>query len=454
MTIKNVFIVGSGNVAKICLANLATKDIGAENQLNVIVYNPTRSHAEGIVKDAKSSSMSRMSDIIRSSSSSQIAFSSTDKLEKMADADLVIVLSGKFPSQEVLAKARLNGTDREVQSTSNYQDIKTLAQAFMQYNGKALVLMVTNPVDYFTRKFQELSGYDPKKILGFGCALDSHRFMACLKDELELTQDIRVHRIKAHMVGFHNKDMFPHLGSIRINGYSLEQCTHSQFGIISKEAMGTCIDKAVDATRKYGAEITELNKNKIGASIDAGNLLGEFIGNYCFGIAYWVMPFTYYFPQASKQDDVQEYNGLKNTYFSYPMHIGVGKIEPIFPVFGDEFSQEEGRLRDLAIKNFNESVAKLDAFIQENEKIHEETVQLSATSCLSQDPSSSSSAPFSMLTQFALSNSKPTLSLVPVLTGSGSLGDIQNDTALNVKSNTAGSNDSVGGTQKTRERLG
>ncbi len=355
---KNVFIIGSGNVAKFCLSSLVTASLGVGNSLNVTLYNPNQAHAEGIILDVESSSAHRLSNPTKYPHET-LTFSATNDLAKMCGAHLIIIVAGKFPSQEELEAARKKGIDREIQAITNYSDMATFAEAVKQYSSNAFVLIVTNPVDYFTKKFQQLANHDPQRIMGFGGALDSIRFARCLKLKLALEEEINMQSFTGYMVSYHNQSMFLLSDSVTINGLSVDEFTASQEGLLSKQKLEAHIQTAIEETRSYGATVSRLNKGGAGAAIAAGNLLAEFICSYCFERQLPLRaPFTMFIPEDS---EAGKFYGIKNSYFSLPVIVANGEIMVLCE---NKFNGLEETLRDSSIRNFYGTVLRLDTIIQ------------------------------------------------------------------------------------------
>ena len=87
-----------------------------------------------------------------------------------------------------------------------------------RYNKDAIIICVTNPLDVITMKIQQVSGRDPRKVIGTGTLLDSARLVRVVADLLELS-DLS---IVIWVVGEHGASAVALLSSAFIMGMPLE----------------------------------------------------------------------------------------------------------------------------------------------------------------------------------------------------------------------------------------
>lgn len=353
MATKNVFIVGSGNVAKVCIAILMQENLGDSDQLNLTIYNPNINHAKGVILDAKSNLLSNFTSCKKNQSNMQLNY--TNNITDLANADLLVVMAGQYPTMKEMAAAQHNNTTRELMSIVNYPFIEELSAVVNKYNSNVFVIMVTNQVDYFTKKFQQLAKHDPKKIVGFGGVVDSNRFRTCLKEELE--KYFKVSSIRGHMIGYHNKDMFPLSRSIRVNDYSLEALISR--GMVTQTQLEESIDKATNATRIYGQNIFELNKNNITPFVDTGIMIAKAILNLCFKRpTVFIGSFTVYMLEHSV---AARYYRVKDTFLSVPVLLQPGNR--INYVYKWPLTAKENEKMLLATRNFEETFKRTDRLL-------------------------------------------------------------------------------------------
>jgi L-lactate dehydrogenase len=109
----------------------------------------------------------------------------------------------------------------------------------------AVLLVVTNPVDVLTGLAATDLGWNPRRAIGLGTALDTLRFRSLLGEELALEPA----QIDALMLGEHGDSMVPILSQIHYAGRPIDQAPG-----YSEEA----VRRAVERTRGAGAECLRL----------------------------------------------------------------------------------------------------------------------------------------------------------------------------------------------------
>jgi len=106
------------------------------------------------------------------------------------DADLVIITAG---ASQKPGETRLNLLQR------NVEIFKHLVGDLVKYCPRAIVLVVSNPVDILTYVTLKLSGLERSRVLGSGTVLDTARFRHLLAEQLRIAP----RNIHAYIIGEH-----------------------------------------------------------------------------------------------------------------------------------------------------------------------------------------------------------------------------------------------------------
>jgi malate dehydrogenase len=144
--------------------------------------------------------------------------------EVVSDADLIVVTAGL---------ARKPGMSREDLLLKNAGIVKEVIANIKKVNSKAIIIMVTNPLDVTTYLAYKTSGFDKRKVFGMAGVLDSARLAVILSEEFK--KDIS--SIDSMILGTHGDSMVPLKSKISIEGENILQ-------IIDEKTTDTLLDKA------------------------------------------------------------------------------------------------------------------------------------------------------------------------------------------------------------------
>lgn len=158
----------------------------------------------------------------------------TDDYKEIQGSDIVVVTAG-LP--------RKPGMTREDLISRNAAIVKDVAAKIKTHAPRAIVIVVTNPLDTMTYLTYKTTGFDKTKVLGMAGVLDSSRFIAIIADELK----IRRSSVKTCVMGSHGDTMVPVISKTFVNGKPL-----------SSVLSGDKIDSIVKRTCDRGAEIVSL----------------------------------------------------------------------------------------------------------------------------------------------------------------------------------------------------
>src|SRR6202050_1303886 len=152
------------------------------------------------------------------------------------NSDIIVITAG-FP--------RKPGMSRDDLLKANYDVIKAVVEAVVKLSPKAILIVVTNPLDAMAQAAFKISGSPKNRVLGMAGVLDSARMSTFVAAEL----NVSVENVHSFVLGGHGDDMVPLARYSTVAGIPLPE-------LISKEKLEAIITR----TRKGGAEIVNLLK--------------------------------------------------------------------------------------------------------------------------------------------------------------------------------------------------
>jgi len=155
----------------------------------------------------------------------------TNDYKDTANSDIVVMTAGL---------ARKPGMSRDDLLKANVEIVSGCIKQAAAVSPKALILMVSNPLDVMTYVAYKITHWEPHRIFGMAGILDTSRYRSFIAMEL----DVSVRDIQAMVLGGHGDSMVPLPRYTTVGGIPLPD-------LLSKER----IDAIVDRTRNGGAEI-------------------------------------------------------------------------------------------------------------------------------------------------------------------------------------------------------
>jgi malate dehydrogenase len=165
----------------------------------------------------------------------------SNSYESLAGSDVIIVTAG-VPRKPGMSRDDLIGINSGI--------IKTAGEGIKKYAPNAFVIVITNPLDAMVGIMQQVTGFDPKKVVGMAGVLDSARFRHFLAEEF----NVSVEDVTAFVLGGHGDSMVPLTRYSTVAGIPLPDLV--SMGWTTQEKL----DKIVQRTRDGGAEIVALLK--------------------------------------------------------------------------------------------------------------------------------------------------------------------------------------------------
>src|SRR5437773_6497788 len=160
----------------------------------------------------------------------------TNTYDESAGSDIVIITAGI---------ARKPGMSRDDLLNTNAGIVKSVAEQVKATSPKAIVIVVSNPLDVMCYVAMKVTGFPRERVIGMAGVLDTARYRAFLAEAL----DVSVRDIQAMVLGGHGDTMVPLISYTTVSGIPVTQ-------LIDKAKL----DAILDRTRNGGAEIVKYLK--------------------------------------------------------------------------------------------------------------------------------------------------------------------------------------------------
>jgi len=280
---KKVTVVGAGNVGATLVQRIAEARIADVVMVDVVEGVP---QGKGIDLLEAGPVMGYDTKVI-----------GTNSYEETEGSDIIVITAGL---------ARKPGMSRDDLLVANGTIVKKVAEETGKRSPRAVMIVVTNPMDVMAHVAMMASGFPRERVIGMGGVLDSARFRTFIALELAVS----VENTHAFVLGGHGDTMVPLPRYSTVAGIPITE-------LMKKET----IDKLVERTRNGGAEIVALLKT---------------------GSAY-------YAPSAATLEMVEavlldkkkilpcsaclagEY-GVKDTFAGVPVKLGAGGVEQVIEI--------------------------------------------------------------------------------------------------------------------------
>lgn len=304
-----VSVIGAGNVGATCADVIARREIVNE----VVLVDIKENFAEGKALDIWQTAPVNMYD-------TRIT-GSTNDYSKTAGSDVVVITSG-LP--------RKPGMSRDDLISTNAAIVKSVTENVIQHSPKAIIIVVSNPLDVMTYCAYLSARIDSKRVFGMAGILDTARYKAFLAEELNCSPK----DIQAVLMGGHGDTMVPLPRYTTVAGIPVTE-------LIATDKLEAIIER----TKKGGGEIVNL----LGTSAwyapgsSAAQMVEAIVRDQkrIFPVCAWLQG---------------EY-GLKGVYLGVPVKLGKGGIEQIIEL---KLNEEEKELLTTSAKSVKEVMNVLD----------------------------------------------------------------------------------------------
>jgi malate dehydrogenase len=213
------------------------------------------------------------------------------------NSDIIVITAG-FP--------RKPGMSRDDLLKANYDVIKAVVEAVVKLSPKAILIVVTNPLDAMAQAALKISKFPKARVIGMAGVLDSARMSTFVAEELHVS----VENVHSFVLGGHGDDMVPLTRYSTVAGIPLPE-------LFAKDKL----DAIVTRTRKGGAEIVNLLKT--GSAYYAPSAAVFEMAEAILKDKKKILPCAAYLEG--------EY-GINGLYVGVPAKLGAGGIEEIIEV--------------------------------------------------------------------------------------------------------------------------
>ncbi len=220
MSREKVTIIGAGQVGATVAHLLALKSLADVTLIDVV---------EGLAK-GKALDMTQAAPV--EGFSVQVAGSAD--MDQAADSRIVVITAG-LP--------RKPGMSREDLLAANADIVGPAAEQIAALSPKAIIIVVTNPLDIMVALAQKRSGFPRERVIGMAGALDSARLCAFIAERLKIAAT----DVEAMVLGSHGDLMVPVKGLVTVQGRP-----------ITEKLDEKTIAELFARTRDGGAEIVKL----------------------------------------------------------------------------------------------------------------------------------------------------------------------------------------------------
>ena len=221
----------------------------------------------------------------------------TNDLSTITNADIVVITAG-LP--------RKPGMSRDDLLAKNSEIVRAIASSVKKYAPKAIMLVVSNPLDVMTYVARKVTGFPHTRVFGMAGVLDAARFSTFIAQELKVS----VACVQTMVLGGHGDSMVPLPEYTAISGIPLT-C------FLSREK----IAKLILRTRDGGAEIVNLLKTGSAYYAPAASVFA--MVHAILTDAKMVLPACAYCNGEF---------GIKGLYVGVPVKLGAGGIERIIEI--------------------------------------------------------------------------------------------------------------------------
>ena len=217
-----ITVVGAGNVGATCADVLAYKEIANE----IVLVDIREGFAEGKALDIWQKAPIDLYD--------SRTIGSTNDYTKTAGSEVVVITSG-LPRKPGMTRDDLIGTNAGI--------VKSVTENVVKHSPKAIIIVVSNPLDVMTYQAHITSQFPRTKVMGMAGILDTARYRAFLAEALNVSPK----DIQAMLLGGHGDTMVPLPRYTTVAGIPVTE-------LIDKDKLNAIIER----TKVGGGELVKL----------------------------------------------------------------------------------------------------------------------------------------------------------------------------------------------------
>jgi malate dehydrogenase len=218
-----ITVIGAGNVGATTAQRIVDKELANE----VVLVDILEGIPQGKALDMYEATPVEMADV---------RVIGSNGYGETAGSDIVVITAGI---------ARKPGMSRDDLMNTNSGIVKACTESVVKQSPKAILIVVSNPLDVMTYVALKVSGFDRKRVIGMAGVLDTARFRTFIAMELKVS----VEDVTAFVLGGHGDSMVPLPRYSTVAGIPITE-------LMSQEA----IDRLVKRTRDGGIEIVNFLK--------------------------------------------------------------------------------------------------------------------------------------------------------------------------------------------------
>jgi malate dehydrogenase len=245
----------------------------------------------------------------------------SNSYDQTAGSDLIIITAGI---------ARKPGMSRDDLMNTNSGIVKSCTEAAVAKSPKAIIIVVSNPLDVMTYVAWKTSGFEKHRVVGMAGVLDAARFRTFIAAEL----DVSVEDVNAFVLGGHGDSMVPLPRYSTVAGIPITE-------LLDKET----VDRLVKRTRDGGIEI--VNYLKSGSAYYAPSASAVLMAEAIIRDKKRILPCAAY---------LQGEYGIRDTYVGVPVKLGRKGIEEIVEI---KLTADEAAALKKSADEVSQSIAKL-----------------------------------------------------------------------------------------------
>lgn len=304
-----VTVVGAGNVGATCADVLAYREVANE----IVLIDIKEGLAEGKSLDIWQKAPIDLYD--------SRTVGSTNDYAKTANSDVVVITSG-LP--------RKPGMSRDDLINTNAGIVKSVTENVVKHSPKAIVIVVSNPLDVMTYQAHLTSKLPRTKVMGMAGILDTARYRAFLAEALNVSPK----DIQAMLLGGHGDTMVPLPRYTTVSGIPVTE-------LIDKDKLNAILER----TKVGGGELVKLMGTS--AWYAPGSAAAQMVESI-------VRDQRRIFPVCVKLEG--EY-GINDCYLGVPVILGKNGVERIIEL---DLNKDEKALLESSRKAVREVMDVLD----------------------------------------------------------------------------------------------
>jgi malate dehydrogenase len=305
---KKVTVVGGGFVGSTTAQRIHDMDLADVVLTDILEGAPA----------GKALDMAESGPILGSDSRATGISTASGDYKGTENSDVIVITAG-FP--------RKPGMSRDDLLKANYDVIKGVVEAVVKLSPKAILIVVTNPLDAMAQAAFKVSGFPKSRVLGMAGVLDSARMSTFVAEAL----NVSVENVHSFVLGGHGDDMVPLTRYSTVAGIPLPE-------LMPKDKL----DAIVTRTRKGGAEIVNLLKT--GSAYYAPSAAAVQMVEAILKDKKKILPCAVYLEG--------EY-GIKGLFVGVPVKLGANGVEEIIEI---KLTDEEKAALDKSSASVRELV--------------------------------------------------------------------------------------------------